>query len=148
MSRRSRRSKSNGGGNKLGIIAVILMVILVVGVGVVHTMIRKYLHSDEFRQMLSSKVNEVAHVDGKFAPFRWDGLAVDTDTYQATSDGLIRELNVEGLHTEIGLGEIWSGIWQIQGSRVRKIEVVLDTQAPKAPPKAAPRRAASEKPPW
>ncbi len=136
MSRRSRKRASGVKSNKLGIIAVLLLITAVVGVGVVHSMVRNYLRSEGFRVLLSEKVSDAANVEGEFSAFRWDGLAVDTDSYQAGGKGLIRKMELEGLHTEVGLGKIWDGVWQIQGSRVREIDIVLDTQAPPTPPKA------------
>lgn len=135
MSRRSRKRAKGVKSNKLGIIAVLLILLAVVAVGVLHTVVRNYLRSEDFRVLVSEKVSEAANVKGEFAPFRWDGLAVDTDEYAAEGKGVIQQLRVEGMHTEVGLGKIWDGVWQIQGSRVRQIDVVLNTQAPSKPPK-------------
>lgn len=129
MSRRSRKRRGESGGSKWLVAVVAVLVLMVVAVGVVHTMIRSYLHSDEFRIFLSEKVSEAIGVEGEFKPLRWDGLAVRSEGFQAEGREQIRLVNIEGLRTEIGLGGFWSGLWEVQGFQVRQVEVELDARS-------------------
>lgn len=70
----------------------------------------------------------MGHVTGEFGPFHWEGLAVDTDSFEATGEGLITGLRADGLHTEIGLGGVRRGVWEVRGSRVRRLEVSVDAR--------------------
>lgn len=126
MSRRSRKSGRSAGLGWLGRAAIGLVLAGVVLAGILFASIRAYLHSDSFRSLLSAKVGEVASVEGFFTPFRWQGLAVDTDTFDATGSGLVRKLKVEGLHTEVGVGGIGRGVWQLEGSNIRRLDVSLE----------------------
>lgn len=63
---------------------------------------------------------------GEFAPFRWDGLSVNTDSFEATGEGPVTAVRAEGLHTEIGFGGVRRGVWEIRGSSVRRLEISLD----------------------
>lgn len=128
MSRRSRKRGGAAGAGWLGKAAIVLILAGVVGAGVIYAMIRSYLHSDAFRRFLSQEAGEVAGVTGEFTPFRWDGLAVDTSAFDATGTGLVKSLRVEGLHTEVGVGGVSRGVWEIQGSRVQRLEVSLDAR--------------------
>ena len=128
MSRRSRKRGAALGAGWLGKSAIGLILIGVVAAGVLYAMVRSYLHSDAFRQFLSAKAGEVAGVSGEFTPFRWDGLAVDTSEFAATGDGLVKSLRVEGMHTEVGVGGVSRGVWEIQGSRVQRLEVTVDAR--------------------
>ena len=141
MSRRSRRRGNAGGAGWLGKAALGLILAGVLGAGVLYAMVRGYLHSDAFRRFLSEKVSEAAGVDGEFTPFRWDGLAVDTTAFEATGSGIVRELRVEGLHTEVGVGGVSRGVWEIQGSRVQRLELpwMRREAAQLAPPPAEKR---------
>ena len=129
MSRRSRKRRKTGGAGWLGKAALALIVLGVVAAGALYAMVRGYLHSDAFRHFMSAKVSRAARVNGRFAPFRWDGLAVESREFHATGEGLVRELRVEGLHTEIGVGGLGRGVWEIRGSRARRLEVSLDARA-------------------
>jgi hypothetical protein len=123
-----------------------LIVLGVVGAGVLYAMVRSYLHSDGFRIFLSEKVSSAAKVKGEFTPFRWEGLAVDTSAFKATGEGVVRELLVEGLHTEVGVGGLRRGVWEIQGSRAQRLDISIDARKqngvsmPKAPREVAPPR--------
>ena len=138
MSRRKRRHKGaarSGWGSRA---AVTILIVAVVGSGILYALIGRYLHSDGFRQLLSAEVSKAAKVDGSFDRFRWHGLAVDTERFKAKGPGLVRALNAEGIHTEIGLSGITRGVWEIRNSTVRRLEIDLDTRQATPPPAASP----------
>jgi hypothetical protein len=94
--------------------------------------LRGYLHSDGFRAFLSSQVSRAAGVKGEFSPFRWEGLALRTEVFSATGDGVIQDLRIDGLQTEVGLGGVRRGVWELQNSRIRRLQVSLDARKPPA----------------
>ena len=99
--------------------------------GIFYGLVRNYLHGDAFRRLLSEKVSKAIGVQGEFGAFRWDGLALDSASFNASGDGPLRGLQMEGLHTEIGLGGLKNGVWEITGSKVRRLESSFDfNQAP------------------
>jgi hypothetical protein len=129
MSRRSRRKRGiSGGTGWLGKTAISLIVVGVIGAGILYVMIREYLHSDGFRRFLSEKAGAVTGVEGEFTPFRWDGLAVDTSAFEGSGNGIVRNVKVDGLHTEVGVGGVRRGVWEIQGTRVQRLEITLDAR--------------------
>jgi hypothetical protein len=128
MSRRSRKRRGTRENHWLGKAAVLLLVLGVVGFGVGYGLIRNYLHSDAFRKFLSAETSEMAGVKGDFALFRWEGLAVETDSFVASSEGPVTALRADDLHTEIGLGGLKRGVWEVKGSRVRRLEVTVDAR--------------------
>jgi hypothetical protein len=131
----------------LGKAAVGALAVGVIAVGVGYVMLRSYLHSDSFRKFLSAEASEAAQVVGEFSPFRWQGLAVDTESFSATGDGPITSLRADGLHTEIGLGGIQRGVWEIRGSNLRRLEVSLDaTKSANEPVTRAPSQKSQPKP--
>lgn len=129
MSRRSRRRRHADGGGWLGKAVIGLILLGVLAAGVLYAMVRGYLHSDAFRRFLSEKASGLAGVSGEFTPFRWDGLAVDTAAFDAKGTGMVKGVRLEGLHTEVGVGGVSRGVWEIQGSRVQRLDVTLDASA-------------------
>lgn len=127
MSRRSRRKSGQSQTNWLGRIVIGLLVVAGVTIGSGYLMLRSYLHSDGFRKFLSGEVSRAANVKGEFAPFRWDGLAVDTSAFEATGDGPLAILRADGLHTEIGFGGVRRGVWELKGTSVGRLDVAVDT---------------------
>lgn len=140
MSRRSRRRNATGEKRWAGKAAVALLVAGVVLFGAIYLSIRSYLHSEGFRKFLSAEASDLAGVTGEFGAFHWDGLAVDTDSFEATGDGVVTRLRADGLHTEIGLGGLRRGVWEVNGSNVRRLEISVD--ATKKPDEAAQAKAA------
>jgi hypothetical protein len=128
MSRRSRRRAATSSQGWFGKLGLGLIVVGVLGAGVLYVMVRGYLYSDGFRRFLSDKASTVAHVDGQFRPFRWDGLAVDTDAFEGSGNGIIKELRMDGLHTEVGVSGLRRGVWEIRGSRLQRLELVVDAR--------------------
>jgi hypothetical protein len=128
MSRRTRRREGNGNAGWLGRAALVLGAVLVLGAAIGYGLLRNYLHSDGFRLFLSAEVSKAAGVRGEFAPFRWDGLAVDTSRFSAEGEGLITVVNADGLHTEVDLSGVRRGVWQLEGARVNRLELTLDAR--------------------
>lgn len=130
MSRRSRKRRVAGERRWLGKAIVGLLILGLVLPGVGYAMLRSYLHSDAFRKFLSAEASEMAGVTGEFGPFHWDGLAVDTDSFEATGKGLIAGVRADDLHTEVSLDGVRRGVWEIRGSSLRRLEVSVDARKP------------------
>ena len=126
MSRRSRRRKAAGERRWAGKAAVALLVLGVIAFGVIYVAVRRYLYSDGFRRFLAAEVSDATGIKGEFGAFHWDGLALNTDIFEATGDGPITHLKADGLHTEIGLGGLKRGVWEIRGSSLRRLEISVD----------------------
>ena len=137
MSRRSGKRRGKSGNRLLGKGLLVLLgagvILLVSGYGI----LRRYLHSDAFRKFLSAEVSEKAGLQGEFAPFRWEGLAVDTDFFEATGAGWVTGMKADGLHTEVGLGGVRRGAWEIRASSIRHLEIGLDARDGRASRTAA-----------
>ena len=109
----SRRAKKRQGGRSrqwlgraVGVVGIGAFVLLVVG----YVGVRKYLHSDGFRRLLSEEASRTLGISGSFSSFRWDGLQVDTPSFEASGDGVVQSLRADNLHTDIGLGKVTKGI--------------------------------------
>ena len=130
MSRRSRKRNGTAKGVNLGKVFVGMLVAGVLVLAIGYAVLRRYLHSDSFRKFLSAEVSEVSGVKGDFAPFHWDGLAVETDSFEAKGEGIVTGLRADGLHSEVGLGGLSRGVWEIRGASLKRLEISLDaTQA-------------------
>ena len=149
MSRRSKRRSSGGRPKWLAkavVATFVLGIVLLVGV---YTALRSYLHSDAFRKFLSAEASAMAHVTGEFARFRWQGLAVETDSFEATGGGPVTRVRADGLRTEIGLAGVQRGVWEIRSSSVRRLEISVDTTKPPAVQTTAhPSAQKSQRPSW
>jgi hypothetical protein len=133
MSRRSRRGKSTTGSRWIGRLGVGLVVSIFCALALGYLGLRNYLHSDGFRLFLSAEASQASAVDGKFTRFRWDGLAVDTDSFQGVGVGPLAKVQADGLHTEVGFGAVSRGFWEIRSASVRRLDLTVDTRVSASP---------------
>jgi hypothetical protein len=145
MSRRARRKKGAGKNPWLGKVLVICGALILVAVGVGYLGLRAYLHSDSFRKFLSVQVSSAAKIDGNFAAFLWDGLAVETERFDATGKGLVSDVVAERIGTEVGFGSITRGVWEVKSTRISRLQLTLNMVPSEKPQAVNPTRPAQKK---
>lgn len=126
MSRRARKRKAAGKSSPFPKTVAVLAIVLVVALAGGYMWLRSYLHSEAFRKFLSAELGEAAKVEAVFGPFRWDGLAVQTEGVDAEGEELVSFLRAERIATEVGFGGVSRGVWEIKATRIHKLEVGLD----------------------
>ena len=117
-------------------LAIVIVCTALLASGIFYGLIRSYLHGDAFRRLLSEKASKALGTEGEFGAFRWDGLALESASFTANGSGPLRALQVDGLRTEIGLGGLKNGVWEITGSKVHRLETTLDFTQAKTEPAA------------
>lgn len=133
MSRRQRK-RAAVAGSKLrprwwGRVLVVGLVLGVLAMGGSYLWLRAWLHGESFRRMLAGQTDEALNVSSQFGPFRWSGTRMDTSSFTASSQGLVKSIDAEDLLVEVGLGGWWKGVWQIEDARARRIDIEIDTTA-------------------
>ncbi|BCU77545.1 hypothetical protein llg_22600 [Luteolibacter sp. LG18] len=91
--------------------------------------VRRYLHSEGFRVLLSEQASRVLGVPGQFAPFKWEGLRVDTPSFEAGGEGGFQNLRADRMHLEVGLKGVTSGVWHVRGANVGRVDVTYDARS-------------------
>ena len=135
MSRRQRRRAAAVGStvpsrSRWWVRALLAVLILgVVAMGGSYLWLRAWLHGESFRRMLAARTDQALHVSSEFGPFRWSGTRMDTNSFTASGDALVKSIDAENLLVEVGLGGWWRGVWQIDDARARRIEVEIDATA-------------------
>ncbi|MES2981228.1 MAG: hypothetical protein V4727_02855 [Verrucomicrobiota bacterium] len=152
MSRRARRKKGAGKNPWLGKALVIFGAVVLLAIGVGYLALRAYLHSDGFRKFLSAEVSNAAKVDGHFGAFSWDGLAVETERFDATGKGLVSDIMAERIGTEIGFGSVGRGVWEVKSTRISRLQLSLNMVPSDQPAVVAPivpqKKVSKKQPGW
>jgi hypothetical protein len=126
MSRRARRKQGGLAQPWFGKFIAFLGVFVLLALALGYMGLRAYLHSEGFRKFLSAEVSKAAQVAGAFSAFKWDGLAVETERFEATGEGMVASLRAEQIGTEVGFGALGKGAWELKQTRVSRLEVSLD----------------------
>lgn len=139
MSRRSRRRrKSSSIGRWLRWAGGLLVFLLLVGMLGGYGWLRMWLHSEDFRHLLSERTSRALEADANFGAFHWDGTEVRSDSFEARGDGVVREVEARGLELDIGLGRIREQVVELRAVRLRELSLVLDPRREDGPVPAAP----------
>ena len=126
MSRRARRKRGGVKDPRFGKFLALFGVFLLLALALGYAGLRAYLHSEGFRKFLSVEVSKAVKVVGSFSSFRWDGLAVETERFEATGEGMIVSVRADQIGTEVGFGALGKGAWELKQTRVSRVEVGLD----------------------
>lgn len=140
MSRRARRQRKTakrGGGIWLKLTALGLALAGLVMVGG-YVWVRQWLHGEDFRKLLSAEAGEALGAETEFAPLRWDGTVMSTDSCVAVGDGVVRKVDARGLELQVGLGALRRGVVELRNARLTRIGVTLDLRE-SARPEPRPR---------
>jgi hypothetical protein len=125
--RRAGKTNQPWWGRLLAIAGAIVFVAVIAG----YFGLRGYLHSEAFRRFLSAEVGQAIKADGQFALFRWDGLQVATDSFEAHDGKALESLRADNLRTEIGFGGLKRGVWELRESDVGRLDVSIDARGDK-----------------
>ena len=85
MSRRRRKKAKHPSAAWLAIGAGLVIFLAVIAGAIGYWMVQRYLRSDDFRKLLSSKASHTIGIQGEFRPFLWDGFSVRCPGFQAAS---------------------------------------------------------------
>jgi len=136
MARRRTRNARGSKGIRWGRIGAAALLALVVTVIGGYLWLRSYLHSESFRQFLAAQAGVPLKANTSFTPFRWDGLQLSTDAFEATGGPVVTRLRADGLQTEIGFGRVGSGFWELKTPIVNRLVLEVDATQSAAEPVA------------
>lgn len=126
MNRRVRRKRGGAKEPLFGKFMVYLGIFILLALTLGFAGLRAYLHSERFRKFLSAEVSNAAKVTGSFDSFRWDGLAVETEKFDATGEGMIASLKADQIDTDVGFGALVEGAWELRQTRILRVALGLD----------------------
>ena len=109
-------------GFRLPWILLALAAVLAVGIFVTASVwIRGFLHSDQFRLLVSAKTGEAFRSTATYSPLRWAGPSVFADSLQVGGNpgSIVQNLRADQIRAEVNWRAIREGAW-----RVDRIDVV------------------------
>jgi hypothetical protein len=136
-SRRQRRRKEAAVGAKGRwfiriLVGGLLGLLVVFGGG--YLWLGKWLHGEGFRRMISDGAGEATRTKAEFGTFDWSGTLLQTPSFDATGDSLVRSIDAKGLKVDVGIAAAWHGVLEIDNARARSINIELDASAPAEKP--------------
>ena len=128
VSRRARRRRgkpaSRGSWWIRGLVGLMVLGAIVMGGG--YLWLKSWIHSDDFRELLSVKVGDALGAKAEFGEFRWDGTVVDCKSVTAAGGRVVGEIDARGLSMDIGLGQLSEQVVLLRDARINQIEAHFD----------------------
>lgn len=115
----------------LGLSALGLAALVVVGFIGSSIWLRSYLRSDAFRQLINQKTNHALSADGEFMPLHWSGFSVYSDGYAARgrAGSPLVELRADQVRAEVRLRGVFRRIYRIESLDVQRLRLKLGAAA-------------------
>jgi len=87
---------------------------------------KAYLHSEDFRELVSLQVSNELGSEGSFGEFKWNGLSGSTTGYKATGEGAIQSVDVEDISLDVDLSFIKRDVFKLKNVKIAKVNSTID----------------------
>ncbi|MEO1856360.1 MAG: hypothetical protein ABGY95_03210 [Rubritalea sp.] len=101
---------------------ILLLIASIVG----YQMVIKFLHSDGFREKVSTKVSRELGVPVQIGELKWKGLHLDNESVRASSQGAIEKMEAKGISLNVDTDYIKRDVWTISDVVVQTATLELD----------------------
>lgn len=113
----------------LGLTALVLFVVAIVGIFAAYQWVKAFVRGEEFRQLVESNAAGFLHAEVELHPLEWDRLNVRTAKITATGSPAFTKLTADDLRGTITLGGLTRGVWTITGARVENLVIDFKQEA-------------------
>ena len=119
-----RKKKASKGWWWKGLLGLFLL--LIIGGFVVYNRAIAFLHSDEFREKVQLEVGAKMGCETEFGDFTWEGLSASNDSFEATGEGAIAQVNAEDITFDVDLDFVKRDKYVIENVKIGKVSTVVD----------------------
>jgi hypothetical protein len=108
-----------------------LIVVLLAGFVGVRAWFNAFLHSEEFRRLISSATAGAVNADGEFRPFEYSGTTIYSDRFEAHghAGSAFAELRADQIRAEFNLRGIFHHAWQIDEIKIGRVAARIERAA-------------------
>jgi hypothetical protein len=111
-------------------------VVLLVAVAflVISSRIHAFLRSEDFRKLVSEKTGDAFHAEAEYAPLRWMGASVFSDSLQAAGNpgSIVSRIEAHQVRAAVNWRAIFDGAWRVDEVDVLIFQGVFRPGSPEA----------------
>ena len=125
---RAVSSLARMGRRRVLIAGVVVVCVLVTGTVIVANFgVKRWLRSEHFQHLLEDEISTALHADAHLAPLRWEGLRLESDSFEATGNGSgsVAKIAAGPLRADFDLAALLRGVWRLDGLQAQKVALVL-----------------------
>lgn len=127
--RRKRAAVEKTGKRWLVRLAVAVPVVALLAASGGWLWLRAWLHGEDFRRMLAREAGNAIGAEAEFGAFRWSGTRMETPSFVASGEKLVKSVDARGLDVDLGLGGVWRRTLTVESARAKSIAVEIDAGA-------------------
>jgi hypothetical protein len=101
---------------------------------VVSSRIHAFLRSEDFRRLVSEKTGDAFHAEAQYAPLRWAGSSVFSDSLRATGNpgSIVASVQADQIRAGVNWRAVFSGAWRVDHVDVLNFAGVFRPGSPEA----------------
>jgi len=126
LGRRERKSRNSP--KLIKVLYLITGLALVVLFGS-YIALRQYIHSENFRSLLESKLSQKIQNQATLAPLKWKGLSFNTNNVKSQSESY--SIHADGIKGEVSMNNIKNGFWELREIKLRKLSADINLSKPR-----------------
>lgn len=114
----------------LGLVALLLAVAFLV----ISSRVHAFLRSEDFRKLVSEKTGDAFHAEAQYAPLRWAGDSVFSDSLKATGNpgSIVASIEANQVRAAVNWRAIFDGAWRVEDVDVLNFQGAFRPGSPEA----------------
>lgn len=114
----------------LGVVALLLAVAFLV----ISSRVHSFLRSEDFRKLVSEKTGDAFRAEAQYAPLRWAGDSVFSDSLKATGNpgSIVAGIEASQVRASVNWRAIFEGAWRVEDVDVLNFQGTFRPGSPEA----------------
>jgi hypothetical protein len=110
----------------------VVVLLVVTAFLVISSRVHAYLRSEDFRRLVSQKTGDAFRAEAQYAPLRWAGPSVFSDTLQATGrpGSIVSDVEAHQVRASVNWRAIFNGAWRVDEVTVMHLRGVFRPGSP------------------
>jgi hypothetical protein len=111
-----------------------VVLLLAVAYVVISSRVHAFLRSEDFRKLVSEKTGDAFHAEAQYAPLRWSGDSVFSDSLKATGNpgSIVAGIEADQVRAAVNWRAIFDGAWRVEEVDVLNFQGTFRPGSPQA----------------
>ncbi len=112
----------------------VIALLVVVAFLVISSRVHAFLRSEDFRKLVSEETGDAFHAEAQYAPLRWAGPSVFSDSLRATGNpgSIVASIEASQVRAAVNWRAIFEGAWRVDEVDVLNFQGVIRPGSPEA----------------
>jgi len=106
---------------------LVVLALVAIAFMVITNAVHRYFRSEDFRKLVSAKTGEAFRAPADYAPLRWEGDSVYSDSLVVTGTGgsIMNSLRADQIRADVNFRAVFDGAWRVEKVDVTSLQGVF-----------------------